>query len=78
MPGTVNSGEDLEATHLAATEHAGEAELLRVPYHQRRLHYKTPPAAVMPAVAGNRRQIKPRHPYPWQTSKPPENSFAAV
>ncbi|XLR34904.1 hypothetical protein HN51_044217 [Arachis hypogaea] len=41
--GTVNSGEDLEATHLAAAKHAGEAEILRVPYHQRRLHHKTPP-----------------------------------
>ncbi|KAL4321746.1 hypothetical protein AHAS_Ahas14G0141300 [Arachis hypogaea] len=40
MPGTVNSGEDLEATHLAAAKHAGEAELLRLPDHQRRLHQK--------------------------------------
>ncbi|KAL4293324.1 hypothetical protein S245_062877 [Arachis hypogaea] len=40
MPGTVNSGEDLEATHLAAAKHAGEAELFRLPYHQRRLHQK--------------------------------------
>ncbi|XP_020965323.1 uncharacterized protein LOC110266004 isoform X2 [Arachis ipaensis] len=38
-----NSGEDLEATHLATVKHAGEAVLLRVPYHQRRLHHKTPP-----------------------------------
>ncbi|QHN84610.1 uncharacterized protein DS421_16g530120 [Arachis hypogaea] len=42
MPGTVNSSEDLEATHFATAEHAGEEELLRVPYHQRRLHHKTP------------------------------------
>ncbi|XLR00642.1 hypothetical protein S83_066840, partial [Arachis hypogaea] len=41
--GTVNSSEDLEATHLAAVKHAGEAEILRVPYHQRRLHHKTLP-----------------------------------
>ncbi|KAL4372730.1 hypothetical protein AHAS_Ahas05G0011000 [Arachis hypogaea] len=40
---TVNSGEDLVATHFTAVKHAGEAELLRMPYHQRRLHHNTPP-----------------------------------